>query len=167
MLFNYENDNQNKANEEVDVKETKSKNKQQRLIIKMEKYIINLDYKCFFKSCITEHHFRDKRLLLNNVLSDMVERKLLHVGHGNKASFETGKLSAVNTYMKYIPTLDDRQRFQYNLLNVYGIHDDDYVKQFQCAPLLPTVFHLTSYGFEFLRQSHYSNILHNESGICY
>ena len=125
------------------------------------------NYKYFFKFCITEHHFRDKRLLLDNALSDMVKRKLLHVGHRNKASFEIGRLSAVNIYMKYIPMLDDRQRFQYDLLNLYGVYDNDYVKQFQCAPLLPTACHLTSYGLEFLRQSYYSNILHNESKTFY
>ena len=90
LLFNYENDNQNKANEEVDVNETKPENKQQRLIMKMEKCIINLDYKCFFKFCVNEHHFRDKRLLLDNVLRDMVKRNLLHVGHGNKAILKLG-----------------------------------------------------------------------------
>ena len=165
LLFNYEYDNQDKVNEEANVKKTKLENKQQRLAIKMEKCIINLDYKCFFKSCITEHHFRDKRLLLDNVLSDLVKRKLLHVGHANNAFFETGRLSAVNTYMKYIPTFDDKQRFQYDLLNRYGVYYDDYVKQFQCAPLLPSGCRLTSYGLEFLRQSHYSIILHNESRI--
>ena len=67
--------------------------------------------------------------------------------------------------MKYIPTLDDKKRFQYDLLNRYGVYYDDYVKQFQCAPLLPSGCHLTSYGLEFLRQSHYSIILHNESRI--
>ncbi|CAF1298880.1 unnamed protein product [Rotaria sordida] len=92
----------------------------------------------------------------------MVKRKLLHVGHQNKPFFETGRLSTVNTYLKYIPTPDDQQRFQDDLFSLYGVHYEDYVKQFQRAPLLPSACHLTNYDLQFLRQPQYSNIIDDE-----
>ncbi|CAF1233206.1 unnamed protein product, partial [Rotaria magnacalcarata] len=162
LLFNYESDDQDPVNQEAPVNDIKIPNKQQKLIIKIETFVINLDYKFFFKSCITERHFRDKRLLVDNVLSDMVKRKLLHEGHNDKAFFETGRLSHINTYSKFIPTPDDKQRFEDDLLHFYSIHYEDYLKQFQHAALLPPGCRLTDFGREFLRQPPYQKVLKEE-----
>ena len=82
-----------------------------RNTLRIEQFIMELDHKCFHKSCITDRHFRDKRALVDHVLNDLVERQLLHEVIGDTAFFNTRRCSTTKTYLKFMPDSTDEQRF--------------------------------------------------------
>ncbi|CAF4093397.1 unnamed protein product [Adineta steineri] len=114
-------------------------------------------------SCITERHFRQKRLLVDHVLNDLVERQLLHEGHGETTFFDTKRSSSIKTYLKFIPPTEDEQRFCQDLLRLYNIEYKDYQAKFDQALLLPLHCKLTPYGRDFIRQPQYDSIINNNS----
>ena len=110
LLFNYAAWHKNQSNEETPVANTKMKmkmTKEGKSAFQREKFIMELNYKFFHKSCITDRYFRQKRLLVDHVLTDLVQRRLLHEGYDETAFFDTGRSSSIKTYLKFIPTTDD------------------------------------------------------------
>ncbi|CAF3683640.1 unnamed protein product [Rotaria sp. Silwood1] len=117
LLFNYESFSENKLTEEAAIDDRNLKmTKQEMTVLRIEKLIMKLKCNFFFKSCITDRHFRDKRVLVGIVLNDFVERHLLHEGHDDAVFFDTGCASSIQTYLKYIPSANDEQRFRENLM---------------------------------------------------
>ncbi len=155
FLFNYEPSNQNNSLDEKTTDDTKMMINKEQTIKQIEKFIIELNYKFFYKSCITNHRFRRHRLLVDNVLNDLVERQLLHEGHGEKLFF-TIKRSTINkTYLKFIPTAQDKQRFRDDLLSFSNIEYERYETIFKQSLLLPPNCELSDYGQNFIRQPDY------------
>jgi hypothetical protein len=166
LLFNYENYNENKLTEQAAINDTNLKmTKQEKSVLRIEKFIMELNYNFFFKSCITERHFRDKRSLVDNVLDHLVERQLLYEGHDDTAFFDTGRVSTTKTYLKFVPSVNDEQRFRDKLSQLYNIEYEDYKKRFENAPLLPQNCQLTSHGIDFIRQPQYESIINKKSRI--
>ena len=55
------------------------------------------NYEFFHKTCINDRYFRQKRLLVDDVLNDLVERRLLHEGNDKTTFFETRRSSSIKT----------------------------------------------------------------------
>ncbi|CAM4970814.1 unnamed protein product [Rotaria socialis] len=160
LLFNYENYCETKSSEELVIDSVNMKmSKQEKVVFRIEKLIMELNYKFFFKSSITDRYFRDKRLLVDHVLNDLVGRKFLYEGHDDTSFFDTGRASSIKTYLKYLPNDSDEKNFRQSLKNVYNIEYDDYKKIFEDATLLPPNCHLTSYGLQFIRQPQYQSMI--------
>ncbi|CAF3302937.1 unnamed protein product, partial [Rotaria socialis] len=134
LLFNYENYCETKSSEELVIDSVNMK-------------------------IITDRYFRDKRLLVDHVLNDLVGRKFLYEGHDDTSFFDTGRASSIKTYLKYLPNDSDEKNFRQSLKNVYNIEYDDYKKIFEDATLLPPNCHLTSYGLQFIRQPQYQSMI--------
>ncbi|CAF4935390.1 unnamed protein product, partial [Rotaria sp. Silwood1] len=67
LLFNYESFSENKLTEEAAIDDRNLKmTKQEMTVLRIEKLIMKLKCNFFFKSCITDRHFRDKRALVDN-----------------------------------------------------------------------------------------------------
>ena len=159
-LFNYEPSNQNNSVDEKTTVDTKTIiNKEERTINQIEKFILELNYKFFYKSCITDRHFRRHRLLVDNALNDLVERRLLHEGHDETLFFEIRRSTISKTYLKFIPTAQDKQRFRDDLLRFSKIEYESYETIFKQSPLLPPNCDLSDYGQNFIRQPHYRMII--------
>jgi hypothetical protein len=139
--------------------------KKEKFIFNIEKFIMELNYKFFHKSCITDHHFRDKekRSFVDTVLNDLTTRRLLQRSIVDEPFFTTGRVSSIITYLKFLPKADDEKRFRDILSSTYKIEYDDYKKKFQSAPLLPPSCKLTPCGLDAIRQPQYHAIL-NERG---
>ena len=157
LLFNYRDDNDKSPIEELPIDSKKTTiTKQEKVVFRIEKFIIQLSYNFFFKSDITDRHFRDKRLLVDQVLNDLVKRKFLYEGYDDTSFFDTGRASSIKTYVKYLPSDEDEKNFREYLMSLYNIHYDDYKKKIEDAPLLPPNCRLTSYARLFLRQPRYA-----------
>ena len=159
LLFNYGTHYEHALSEGealIDAKPLMTR--EERNTSRIEQFIMEIAYKCFHKSCITDRHFRDKRSLVDHVLNDLVERQLLHEGIGETAFFNTGRCSTTKTYLKFMPASTDEQRFRDVLARLYRIDYDDYKKKFEHAPLSPSNYPLTSYGRAFLCQAQYRSI---------
>lgn len=137
-MFNYNTDDERTMHEHqmFDEKNTHI-SKEKQCSLKIEKFIMNLEYCFFYKSCITHHHFRYKRALVDQTLDDLVSRQLLYSGDESNLFFETKRLSAVKTYLKFLPNTNDEQRFRNDLLQLYNIKYEDYVNKFKQSLLLP------------------------------
>lgn len=166
ILFNYENCNENKSIEgEIVDNINLNSTKQEKAVFRIEKFILDLNAKFFFKSSITDRHFRDKRILVDSVLNALVARKMLHEGHGDTSFFNTGRVSSIKTYLKYLPIAADEERFRENLKRLYNIDYENYKKKFQDAPVLPPSCQLTPYGLEFIRQPQYELIMYEKGKL--
>lgn len=126
-----------------------------KTIRQIEKFILELNYKFFYKSCITERYFRRYRILVDNVLNDLVHRRLLHEGVDETSFLNIKRSSSIKTYLKFIPTVEDKQRFSDDLLRNFDIEYEHYVTIFKQSPLVPPNCDLTTYGRNFMNQSQY------------
>jgi hypothetical protein len=107
LLFNYETHYENNLTELVFNDVNRTMTKQEKTILQIEKFIMKLNYNFFQKSCITDHHFRHKRSLVDNVLNDLVDRRLLHQAHDDKSFFGTKLVSTISTYLKFLSSTND------------------------------------------------------------
>ena len=163
FLFDYDN-HENQLIEQTALNDAKRiMSKQEKATFQIESFILNLNYKFFHKSCITDNHFRDKRGLVDIVLNDLVHRQLLHQAPDNKSFFGSGRVSTIKTYLKFLPSIKDEERFRKTLSDSYNIDYDEYKMNFELAPLLPPNCKLTPYGTDFLHQSQYA-LLMNKNG---
>lgn len=163
LLFNYGNCCENDSGEQTTSNtETESLTKEEKMIHQIEKFILELKWKFFHKSCITDHSFRHKRALVDKVLNSLVQRRLLHKSEDKEPFFTTGRVSTVNTYLKFLPTPDDEERFRYILLNSYQIKYDEYKRIFSDSPLLPPSAELTSYGSDLFYRPPYQTMINEE-----
>jgi hypothetical protein len=88
LLFNYQTGYENIVNEQTLFSDVhKPMRKQEKSVLQIENFIIKLNYTFFHKSCITDRHFRDKRSLVDNVLTDLVTRRLLYQSPDDKSFF--------------------------------------------------------------------------------
>lgn len=164
LLFDYEASLEDVPTATVTFNSTSStKTKQEKSVLQIEKFILNLKYVFFHKSCITDRHFRDKRQLVDIVLDDLVNRRLLHHSSDNKPFFGSGRVSTIKTYLKFLPDVNDEERFRSVLSNMYDIDYQQYKKNVQEAPLLPPKCQLTPYGCEFLRQPQFNLVISRAS----
>lgn len=163
-LFTYGNNDDNQIEEMLFDDTKKPISKKEKSIFNIEKFILDLNYKFFHKSCITDRHFRDKekRSLVDNVLNDLTARRLLCRSMVDKPFFTTGRVSSITTYLKFLPDANDEKRFRDILLDKYKIEYDDYVKSFQSAPLLPPSCKLTPCGLHEINQPQYGTILNGK-----
>lgn len=155
LLFNYHDENELNPLDGFVENQQQNMTKQDKLLLKIEKFIVELNYMFFFKSNITDRHFRDKRSLVDCVLNDLVKRKLLYEGSGNTSFFYTGRASSIKTYLKYIPNDENENDFINHLTNSYNINYDDYKKRLEEISLLPPNCKLSQYGIKFLQQPQY------------
>lgn len=130
MLFNYEAIENKVVEQEAPTNGNRTFTKEEKIVHQIEKFIMDLKFKFFYETCITDHHFRDKRSTVDDVLVDMARRQLLYQGADNKSFFTTGRVSSVKTYLKFIPTADDEPRFRNTLLNPFKITYDEYINNF-------------------------------------
>ena len=165
VLFDYEACFENKSREQIVLSDQNmSATKQEKIILEIEKFIMTLNYKFFHKSCITDRHFRTKRSLVDLVLTDLVNRQLLHQGHDEKSFFHSGRVSTIKTYLKFLPSTNDEERFRNTLSNLYNINYEEYIKCFEAAPLLPSNCKLTPYGSDFVAQPQYAPFVDTRKG---
>ena len=159
FLFTYESSTQNNFLQEKTNIDTKMMvNKEDQTMNQIGKFIIELNYKFFYKSCITDRHFRRHRLLVDNVLNDLVKRRLLHEGHDETLFFDK-RSTITKTYLKFIPTAQDKERFRNDLLRSFDIEYEQYEALFKMSSLLPSNCELSVYGQNFICQPHYRMIL--------
>lgn len=136
--------------------------KEEKTLYEIEKFILQLKLKLFHKSSITDHHFRDKRSLVDTALTNLVQRRLLHMSEDKKPFFSTRRVSPVTTYLKYLPTPDDEERFRDILLKSFSMKYDKYKQIFFDSSLLPPGGQLTSYGSDLICRSQYHTNDYNE-----
>lgn len=160
ILFHYETSTQTNSLEEKNTIDTKVMiTKEERMINQIEKFILELNYKFFFKSCITDRHFRRQRLLVDNVLNDLVKRRLLHEGHDETSFLDVKWSIIIKTYVKFIPTAEDKERFHDDLSRHFNIEYEKYEANLKQSSLLPPNCELSIYGQNFIRQPHYQTFL--------
>ena len=163
LLFNYGNGCENDSGEQtISNTANEPSTKEENLIRQIETFILEFKFKFFHKSCITDHHFRGKRPLVDTVLTSLVERRLLLKSEDKKPFFTTGRVSTVNTYLKFLPTPDDEERFRHVLFEPYKINYNEYKRIFFDSPLLPPSGELTSYGSDLIHRPPYQTNIDGE-----
>ena len=162
-LFNYESCCGNDSAEQtMSNAVTDAMTKEQKTLREIEKFILKFKFKFFHKSCITDHHFRDKRALVDTALINLAQHRLLHKSQDKKPFYATGRVSSVITYLKFLPTPDDEERFRDILLKSYRMDYDEYKRIFADSPLLPPNGELTSYGSDLINRPPYQTIIDEE-----
>ena len=166
-LFNYDPSHQNSSLGEKSTSDPKElTTKEERTGYQIEKFVLELNYKFFYKSCITDRYFRRHRLLVDSVLNDLVERRLLYEGHGETAFFDVKRSLMIKTYLKFIPADEDKQRFRDDLARFSNIEYENYEAIFKQAPLLPPQCELSAHGRSFISQPQYDAVMNEREIIA-
>ena len=163
LLFDYQGHDNHGPEQAPPSGASRTMTKQEKLFFQIQLFILNIKFKFFHKSCITDHHFRDKRALVDSALNDLVLHRLLHQAPIEKPFFSSRRVSAVKTYLKYLPTAAEEASFRDSLCNHFNIDYDEYRETFVHAQLLPSTCKLTPHGYDFVRQSQYELPLNNDS----
>lgn len=166
-LFNYDPSHQNSSSGEKiasDAKELTTKD--ERIGNQIEKFVLEMNYKFFYKSCITDRYFRRHRLLVDTVLNNLVERRLLYEGHGETSFFDVKRSSMIKTYLKFIPADEDKHRFRDDLARLFNIEYENYEAIFKQAPLLPPQCELKAHGQSFISQPQYQAVMNERKIIA-
>lgn len=156
LLFNYDS-KQNNSPEEKSIADTKMSNKE--LVNEIEKFIFDLKCVFFYKSSITDRHFRRHRTVVDNVLSDLVKRRLLCEGYDETSFFNIKRSGKIKTYLKFIPTAHDQERFCNDLLQYFNMEYENYKAILKQSVLLPPNCELLDHGRNFICQPHYRMII--------
>ena len=88
---------------------------------------MDLNFKFFHKSCITDRYFRGKRSMVYEALNNLVQRRLLNQSSNDRPFFSSGRVTNVKAYLKFLPGEDDEDRCRKDLLS-YGVDYEEYKK---------------------------------------
>jgi hypothetical protein len=91
LLFNYDDYNEKTLSEEAVIGNTNlNTTNEDKIVLRIEKFIMELNYKFFFESSTTDRHFCDETALVNIVLNDRVACKMLYEGYDDTGFFKLG-----------------------------------------------------------------------------